>query len=364
MHFEIEKDLLLEGLSKVVPIAEKRSTLPILSHVLVNASDNSLVLTATDLEVGLEMVYNCNVLDPGIIAIPSKKFLEIVRELKSGIVTFELSDNQRMKIISGVSVFEIAGMKADDFPAFSKISDAETTTLKAQDLAYMIDKTLFAASSDESRFNLNGVLVEFDENATRMVSTDGHRLALVDKDMKLGLKGQPLVPKKGLHELKRIIDGLDKDLEFGFEPKNLFVKTDKFTMSIRLIDGEYPPYRKVIPQTSEMRVIAERILVIQALRRVAVLASDRNKGVSVTVRPGEMEISIIQTDLGTAKDIVPIDYDGDDLELFINVYYLLDALNVIDTEKIVFEFNQGGLPLIMRPEPDKNYFNLVMPMRK
>ncbi len=364
MQFEIEKDSLLEGLLKTVPIAEKRSPLPILSHLLMNASEDTLTLTATDLEVGIEMIYNCNVIEPGIIAVPSKKFLEIVRELTPGIVRIELADNQRMKIISGVSNFELAGMNPDDYPAFATLQDVPTVSVHSSKLSYMIEKTLFAASNDESRFNLNGVLVEHRENKTRMVSTDGHRLALADGDLALPAEGQYLVPKKGFHELKRLLEGLDQEVLLGFEPKNLFVKSDKFIVTIRLMDGDYPPYQKVIPLSSERVVKVDRSRLIQALRRVATLASDRNKGMVFTVMPDQLELSISHSDFGTARDAVPVNYDGERFEVFVNVYYMLEALHVLDTEEVIMEFNPENSPIVMRPDPAKDFFNLVMPMRK
>ncbi len=364
MIFDIDKDALLEGLSKSVPIAEKKSTLPILSHVLLKASEDKLVLSATDLEVGIEIYYDCRVEEPGTIALPGRKFFEIIRELAPGPVRLKLRDNQRMEIISGVSAFQLAGMKADDFPVFMVVDDVQSGTAHSSKLAEMIEKTMFAASNDESRFNLNAVLIEFDENGTTMVATDGHRLATIHDEGNFGLKGSPLAPKKGLHELKRLIESLDTELSIGFEPKNLVVKSDKFTVTIRLIDGEYPPYRKVIPPEIDSKIKVERGSFIRALRRVATLASDKHKGIILKVAPGSIEASIAQSDIGTAQDAIDIEYEGEEFEVLVNVYYLLEALNIIDTDFVNFEFNVGGLPIVMRPEPAKDYFNLVMPMRK
>jgi DNA polymerase-3 subunit beta len=150
----------------------------------------------------------------------------------------------------------------------------------------------------------------------------------------------------------------------GFEEKNMFVRTDRFMMTVRLIEGDYPDYRKVIPEAGEKMIKANRQKVLQALKRVAILTSDRNKGVNVQVNPGKMEFTATHPDLGTAKDVVEVEYQGDEFAMIINVGYLIESLNVVDTDTISFEFHREGAPLVIRPEPLKGYFNLVMPMRK
>jgi DNA polymerase-3 subunit beta len=365
MFFEIERDSFVEGLSKAVPITEKRSTLPILSHLLITATDpENVTITATDLEVGLQMSYNCVLKEPGSLTIPARKIYEIVRELAPGQVSVQSTESKRIKIVSGKSEFELAGMDASDYPAWISFDEIETFSMPAEKLLYMIDKTLFASSSDDSRFNLNGVLFEQEAENTRLVATDGHRLALITEDVKISLKTSVLVPKKGLLELRRLLENLKGDVSVGFEEKNMFVKTDRFMMTVRLIEGDYPDYGKVIPERGDKVIKAHRQNVLQALRRVAILTSDRNKGVNVEVSPGKMEFTATHPDLGTARDVVEVDYQGEEFALIINVGYLIESLNVVDTDTVSFEFHREGAPLVIRPEPVKGYFNLVMPMRK
>jgi DNA polymerase-3 subunit beta len=365
MFFEIERDSFLEGLSKAVPITEKRSTLPILSHLLIAASDpENLIITATDLEVGLQMSYNYVVKEPGSLTVPARKIYEIVRELAPGQISVQTTESKRIKIVSGESEFELACMDASDYPVWITFEEIETFSIPAEKLLYMIDKTLFASSSDDSRFNLNGVLFEQDAENTRLVATDGHRLALITEDVKVSLKSSVLVPKKGLLELRRILENLKGDVSVGFEEKNMFVRTDRFMMTVRLIEGDYPDYRKVIPEAGDKLIKANRQKVLQALKRVAILTSDRNKGVNVQVNPGKMEFTATHPDLGTAKDVVEVEYQGDEFAMIINVGYLIESLGVVDTDTISFEFHREGAPLVIRPEPVKGYFNLVMPMRK
>jgi DNA polymerase III subunit beta len=364
MLVEIDRDGLLDGLSKTVPITEKRSTLPILSHLLVDALSPGLTLTATDLSVGLRIITECNVKDPGIMAIPGKKLFEIVRELPGGTITMELLEAGQIRISTGNSEFKLASMDASDYPAFAELENVETTEIEAEKLLYMIEKTLFASSNDESRFNLNGMLLEQHEQKTRLVATDGHRLALIDGELGVSLQSKILIPKKGLLELKRMLESAKGKIGIGFEEKNMCIKTDRFTMTIRLIEGDYPDYRKVIPSPGEKLIRADRLQLLQTIRRVAIFTSDRNRGVDVNLSPGCLEIVAVHPDLGTARDVLDVDYQGENFSLLINVSYLMEALNTVDTQEVRLEFQQEGSPVIVRPEPLKDYFNLVMPMRR
>jgi DNA polymerase III subunit beta len=364
MIFEIEKSTFLDALTRTVPIAEKRTTLPILSHVLLDARDNQLVLTATDLEVGLRIACTCVVHEPGSLAVPSRKLFEIVRELPVGTMSIRETVSGRIEITSKACAFELAGLDAADYPSWISGNVTGAWAIRPEKLLYMIDKTLFASSSDDSRYNLNSVLFEQDEGRIRLVATDGHRLALMSDDLGLSLQSKILVPRKGLTELKRILDGIKDELSVGFEEKNLVVKTPQMMASVRLIDGEFPDYRKVIPPGGDTIMKASRSAIIQTLRRVAVLSSDRNKGVNVSVRPNEIEISIQHPELGTARDVVDVDYSGEEFSIIVNVLYFIEALGVIDSDEVLLEFIKDGGPIILRPDPAKEYFNLVMPMRK
>lgn len=364
MHFEIDRDSFHEGLSKTVPITEKRTTLPILSHVLLETQESQLVLIATDLEVGLRMVYDCNVMEGGTLTVPSKKIYEIIRELAAGPITVESMENSRIKITSGHSTFQLAGMDASDYPAWASLEGVDFTIVQAAELLYMIDKTLFASSNDESRYNLNGVLFEEEDDQTHLVATDGHRLASISKAMGMALKSKLVVPKKGLLELRRILEGIKGEVSIGFEQKNIIIKTDRFIMTIRIIEGEYPDYRKVIPAGTGRLIKTDRTKLLQTTKRVAILTSERNKGLNVTVTPNLMELTATHPDLGTAQDMVDVEYSGEEFTIIINAAYLLEALNVVDSETITLEYHRDGAPIVIRPDPAKDYFNLVMPMRK
>ena len=243
--------------------------------------------------------------------------------------------------------------------------EVETAPLPSEKLVFMLDKTLFACSNDESRFNLNGVLFEQDEDRIKLVATDGHRLATVDEDLGMVIPSRKVVvAKKSLIELKRMLEGFKEEVRLGFEAKNMIVKTDRFMMTVRLTEGDYPDYRKVIPKPGLRIVKADHDQVLQTLRRAAVLTSERNKGITVDVSPGSMEITTVHPDLGTSQDVVDATYEGEPFSVIVNVNYLMDSLASVNTDLVSFDFHEEGGPILVHPEPAANYFNLVMPMRK
>jgi DNA polymerase-3 subunit beta len=185
-------------------------------------------------------------------------------------------------------------------------------------------------------------------------------------DQKIGVPftSKVLVPKKGLQELRRLLENLKGEILVGFEEKNLLVKTAQFMMTVRLIDGDYPDYRKVIPAASDRIVKANRANFAQSLRKVAVLTSERNRGINIQVNPGRMEVTASHPDLGTARDVIEVEYQGEEFLVIVNVAYLMESLAVIDTEAVSIEYHKDGAPIVIRPDPAKDYFNLVMPMRK
>ncbi len=364
MLLDIQRDQFLDGLSKTVPITEKRTPLPILSHILLESLEPKLSITANDLEVGLKLSYECNVKEQGRAALPARKLLEIIREMPQGLLTIQSLDNNRVKILSLNSFFELSGMEPDDYPAWLNFEGVELIQLEPEKLLYMLEKTLFASSNDDSRFNLNGVLFEKNDSKTRFVATDGHRLALIEEDANIAPEPRVIAPKKGLTELKRLLEGLKEQVGVGFEQKNLLVKAEGLMMSIRLVDGDYPDYRKVLPKPADGIAKADRVSFIKSIRRVAVFTSDRNKGINLDISNGKIELSASHPDLGTARDVLDVDYDGPSVGVIINASYLQEALGVIDTESVFFEFHEEGAPVVLKPDTDKNYFNLVMPMRK
>jgi len=364
MLLNLSREILLDGLSKLVPITEKRTTLPILSHILVESKDTELVLSATDLEVGLKMFYSIESTDTHSAAIPARKFFEIVRELPPGMIEMESLEDQKLKISAGLSVFTLSSMDPQDYPVFGSFDHVGLFSVNAGSLSRMIEKTIFAASSDDSRFNLNGIFVEQQNEITTLVATDGHRLAYMEESLGINMEKSLLIPKKGLHELGRILDGMNAEMSMGADDKNLYIRTQQFIMTIRLVDGDYPDYRKVIPDHPVGILKMSNKRLTQALRRASIFTTDRSKGATVAVFSDKVVVSIRHPELGSCVEQLDAVYDGEAFEAIINVFYFIDSINAIDTDELHMEYFRDGGPIIVKPVPEANYFNLIMPMRR
>jgi DNA polymerase-3 subunit beta len=364
MFLQVPREVLLDGLSKLVPITEKRTTLPILSHILVETKSDEMILTATDLEVGLRMFYSIKTTDESSVAIPARKFFEIVRELPSGMIEIQSIDDLKLKISAGQSVFTLSSMDPQDYPIVGAFEHIETSPVQAATLYGLIEKTIFAASTDDTRFNLNGIFIEQQNDVTAFVATDGHRLAYIQDNIGMNIIKSLLVPKKGLHELGRILDGIKGEVQLGIDDKNLYVQTNEFIMTIRLVDGDYPDYRKVIPANPLGLLRINSKSLIQTLRRASIFTTDRSKGVNLEVSSDSVVASVHHPELGSCVEKLEGKYEGEAFEAIINVFYFLDSINAIDTEELSLEYFKEGGPIIVKPIPEANYYNLIMPMRR
>jgi DNA polymerase-3 subunit beta len=364
MIIQIEKDRLLEALGRVSPIADKRTTLPILSHILFDIESERIILMATDLEIGLKIFLPVASEEAGRIALPSKKLFEIVKELPSGPIEIESSEEYRMRIQAGTSVFHLSGMDPADYPAFGDYSDVEFSGIDADSFNWMIEKTLYAASTDDIRFNLNGVLFEQKDHLMCLVGTDGHRLAYAENELGITIPRSLVVPKKGLNELTRILESTKGEVQLGFDKKNMYIKNDEFAMTIRLIDGDYPDYRRVIPSQPRGKLSINVKRLVQGLRRAAIFTTDRSRGITVVVSEEGMVLNAEHPEFGRFEEKIEAEYEGEPFDVIVNVYYFMEALHAIESEGVTIEYYREGGPLILRPQPEANYFNLVMPMKR
>jgi DNA polymerase III subunit beta len=384
MNFDIDKREFLKGLSVIQSVAGRKTTLPILTHILMQWDKNSLYLTGTDLETGIQEELNLKTGQEGKASVSAKKIYEIVRELPDEPIHIQKRENHWITLQCGKSVFNIAGLDPEEFPSLPTYQEGSFSQISTRLIREMIEKTVYAASNEESRYHLNGVLFIQKRNGfgpsgegyegkeiLRMVATDGHRLSLVDRESPKirGVEKGIIMPKKGVLEIRKIMGDRDgeEDMEIYFDQTHGFFKMGKSLMVIRLIDGEFPEYEQVVPKGNDKRLAVEKEKMYGCLRRVSTMASERVEGVKFSLKKNCIELSSYHQDFGDAKEEVELVYEGPPIDIGFNARYLMEALNVIDTEQVVFELKDEGSPGIIKPlssaQEPSNQFCIIMPMR-
>ena len=374
MDFEIDKREFLKGLGLMQSVAGRRTTLPILSHILLEWEKDSLCLTGTDLETGIREELTARIHQGGKASVSAKKIFEIVKELPEETIHIKKKENQWITIQCGKSVFNLAGLDPEEFPSLPTYSDESFSQVSTNLMKEMIEKTVFAASSEESRYHLNGILIsqskKGEREILRMVATDGHRLSLLDRESQMirGIEKGIIIPKKGVLEIKKIMGDRDggEEMKVYFDQTHGFFKMGKSLMVIRLIDGEFPEYEQVIPKGNDKRVLMEKGKMYASLRRVSTMASERVEGIKFLVKKNFVELSSYHQDFGDAKEEVEVSYEGPPLEIGFNARYLMEALSVMDMEDVVMELKDEGSPGILKPQlvtEPSNQLCIIMPMR-
>jgi len=371
MNFVVEKEVFLKGLSRIQGIVEKRNTIPILSNVLIEGIGDEIFLTATDLEVGMKSSYPASVKINGKITVSAKKLYEIIKELPEKEINFSAKENCWIEIKCGKSIFNIVGLAADEFPYFPKPDEEKFANVDSSVLKNMIEKTFFSMSNDESKYNLNGILFKtIEENNNkklRLVATDGHRLALIQKNINLNkieqLEKGIIFPRKGLFELKKLIDEISFDIQLGFMENSAIIKKEKTTVVMRLVDGEFPEYSRVIPKNNEYKSTILQKDFLHALKRMSILSSEKSRGVKLSLKKNRMEVSSSNPELGDSREEMEILYDGPELNIGFNAKYLIDILSNQNTEKISLYLKDSISPGLIKSDEDEDFLAVVMPMR-
>jgi DNA polymerase-3 subunit beta len=373
MKLSITKSEFLRGLGRIQSIVEKRNSMPILANVLIEApkkgKDAKLHLAATDLEVGVRSLHEANVSEPGGLTVSAKKLFEIIRELSDEKVELSATENSYLEIRCNRSRFTLAGTAAEEYPTLPEFSPEKTVPIPAAVLSEMIERTMYAASVDETRYNLNGVYLEVleDTGAIRLVATDGHRLACVDREIEgdtSALASGVIVPRKGLGELKRLVDEDDaEEIELAFANNSGLARKGDVTLVMRLIEGEFPNYNQVIPKNLTRHLILQTDTLVHAVRRVALLSSERSRAVKLEISDSQLVITSSNPDLGDAREEIDIDYAGEPLAIGFNAKYLLDAIGAVQSKEVRFSFQDELSPSRLSPPEDEKTIAVVMPMR-
>jgi DNA polymerase III subunit beta len=362
MRLKVSKEKLSVSLQKVNSIISTRSTLQILGNVLLEAENNKLILSTTDLDIRIKTEIEAEVLEQGKTTLPARKFYEIVRELYGEDIRLEKIENH-IKINCGNSNFRLLGLPADDFPLPLKVASIRQFTVKQVELDRMLNLISYAVNQDDSRKALSGILFSISENNFISVATDGRRLALVEKTMDnfTGEDGDIILPVKSANELSRLL-GKTGDVTVDIA-KNMITFTidDSTVMTSKLIDENYPNYKQVIPVSFSRNIELPRESFAAVLRRVSLVVSERSFFVKIFFSNNKLELSATSTDVGESNDSIEIEYDGPETTVSFNPTYLLEPLNRIDSDNIVMKMNDGYSPVALSNED--GFLYVIMPMR-
>nr|WP_320114605.1 DNA polymerase III subunit beta [uncultured Desulfuromonas sp.] len=371
MKITTKKNDLLKGLTLVQGVVEKKKTLPILSNVLLEADqeNSQLILTATDLEIGIKTHIEADIINPGKITISAKKLYEIVKELAESEITLKVKENNWVEIINGKAKFNIVGLSSEEFPLITDKSTDEKFIIDGITFKNIIDKTFYAISNDESKFNLNGIYLHSqvieNDKYLKFVSTDGHRLALmqIKSDTNILNEKGVIFPKKGLSELRKIIDQDEKEIELSILDNNAIINFGETTLVMRLIDGDFPDYNRVIPEISDTYCQINGEILLHTLRRISLLANEKSKGINIEFLQDEINVTSSNPEYGDATETIKTSYNGNNVKIGFNSKYLIDVIsNVIDKDiKIYIKDNMS--PCLILPEDSNNYLAVIMPMR-
>jgi DNA polymerase III subunit beta len=367
MEIKAKRGELLATLYWTQSIVERRNTMPILANVLIEAQKNDIRVTATDLEVGIRGRVDGEILKEGTVTANAKKLYEIVREVPNEQIQLKRLENDWVEIRSGKAVFKVVGMEAREFPQFPKFDGKGLSTIPASTIREMIERTIFSVSTDETRYSLNGVFIEeSDKGKIKMVATDGHRLAFDERDLSsLGLAKGVILPRKGLSELKKLLEsGEEGIVSVGFRENMGLVIKDGVELFMRLIEGDFPDYTKVIPKGNPNIARMEHNELLQALRRVSILSSERYKGIKMEFKENSVAISANNPDLGEAVEEIDAEYKGKPLTIGFNARYLIDVLGVLAGDgDIDIALKDELSPSIVRKSGNEGYLYVLMPMR-
>jgi DNA polymerase III subunit beta len=368
MKFTINRNSLLNELNLVQGVIEKKSTIPILSNILLEASGENLGIAATDLDVTIRCGCPASVLAEGTTTISARRLFDIVRLLPDGAdIHFTLLENDWVELHSGNSHYKIVALPKENFPSIPE-SAPVTAQIPGALLRNMIQRTMFAITQEESRYSLNGALLDLLPNEVRMVATDGHRLALVSKSMEVpgvDLEVRALIPRKTLVELQKLIGEQDSIVEFGRDENHLFFAVGNKRLVSRILAGQFPNYELVIPRDNDKFIVASTRAMGDGIRRAAIMSDEKLRSIRLSFRTGNLELTASSADAGEAREVVPIDFDGDTIDIGFNPHYLLDFIGVCAADSISVSLKDSETQGLLRPvgASDLDYKYVVMPMK-
>ncbi len=372
-HFDISRGSLLKAIGAQQNITSKKGTLAILSNILLEVNHNSIVLTGTDLEIGLKQEIEANVIEQGVITVPAKKLFELVRESSSSNISFKEKDNYWIEINAGSSLYKLAGICNDDFPSFPNYDEDMMVNIEAHAFNDLIDKTMFSISQDkENMYSLTAALFKqeiVDNNCfIKFISSDGHRLTIMNKQTddnvkNIQLNPVTLIPRKGIQEIRKFCDEIDI-VKVGIEKKQAVFKSDNSLLIIRLMEGEFPDYQSILDLISRDNFIEiNRLRFLESLKRINLFTEDIFHAIRMEIADNRLTLMSQNADYGSAKDDFEVAYEGEALTLGFNCRYFIDTLQVMEGSIITASINSNESPCLITSEDDPGFLSIIMPMK-
>lgn len=365
MKLQISKEEIQDKLANIQNIVEKKNTMPILSHFLLDAGKKGTYISATDLQIAIKEPVEAKVQSEGRICIPSRKLFEIAREAE-GDIALESEDEQWLKVSFGRSRFRLACLSFQEFPAWPAIDDAEEISFSSEELSEMIEKTIYSSGETDTRYTLNGLLFHImpQNKSITVVGTDGHRLAALTKKMDAATKEEKklILPRKAASELRKFLDGAGR-VSASVGKNHVLFKAGETQFLVRLIEGTYPNYEQVIPASNDKIVNVGKEGFLRTLRRVSIMSREKSNAVKVDISDGSITVSSSNPDLGEARDEIGAAYKGEAISTGFNAQYLIEALSAMTSDKIEFCLKDTLSPTLLKEEGRDEYKCVVMPMR-
>lgn len=368
----ISRDDLLKTLSSIQNITNKPATVAVLNNFLLKTDTESVEITATDLEVAIKKKIPAEILSPGTITLPSRKLYEIVRESNAETIHLELGENNWVKINAGSGNYSLAGLESDNFPSIPEYQEENLVNFAAKDIKNLIDKTIFSVAADtESNFTLHGILVEKDvkdsDNILRMVSSDGHRLSLIENRTQtdlspFDLNQKTFIPKSGAQEIKKFCENKD-DIQIGINDKQAVLKSDSSLLIIRLMHGDFPNFNNLIEKVNrESYFEIDRKQLLSSIRRMNLFNEDSYNVVKWTLTKDKLTLSSQSTDIGSAREEIPVEFTGEDMELGFNGRFFIEGLQAISSDQVSIIINGQSYPCLIHSKDEPDFICLIMPM--
>ncbi|NNE90366.1 MAG: DNA polymerase III subunit beta [Verrucomicrobiales bacterium] len=362
MKFQIDKNDFLEGLQQVQHVVSTRTTLPILSNVLIEADGDSLQLSTTDLDVGISGSVKAKIDEGGSTTLPARRLVGIVKELPSSEVSVEIDSDNVASVRSGPSFFKILGLDKEEFPPLASFDEAREFTIDQKVLRDALKKTSYAISTDETRYVLNGINCLLKEGSLTLVATDGRRLAMVEQDLEFPSDDETgvIIPTKAVNELQRLLTD-EGEVRVRLSASQIGFDLNDSILVSKLIEGNYPNFRQVIPGEAKYRVTLEREVLLNAVKRVALLASEKSNSVKLAFSGEELKISANSPEIGEAEETLSIKYDGPDLTIAFNPEFMMAPLRALDLDEVYLDLIDEMSPGVIKI--DEPFLYVIMPMR-